>query len=136
MQKIVKYAAVVIQNNKFLIVKGDGDDHWKNVGGKLEKNETPEECLRREVKEELGVEIAKEPKYYFSLPATKSVSDPNVELDIHLYLCEIVGTPRASSEISKLHWLSRQEFIDKKYNITYQISDFIIPKIINDGLIA
>ena len=32
-------------------------EKWIGVGGKFEKDESPEECLKREVKEETGVEI-------------------------------------------------------------------------------
>lgn len=32
---------------------------WIGVGGKFEKNETPEECLLREVKEETGLTLTK-----------------------------------------------------------------------------
>lgn len=34
-------------------------DKWIGVGGKFEKNETPEECLLREVKEETGLMLRK-----------------------------------------------------------------------------
>lgn len=43
-------------------VKKENDlnhDKWIGVGGKFEENETPEECLLREVKEETGLTLTK-----------------------------------------------------------------------------
>lgn len=34
-------------------------DKWIGIGGKFEKDETPEECLLREAKEETGLELTK-----------------------------------------------------------------------------
>ena len=48
------------KNNEYLMlhrVKKENDvnhDKWIGVGGKFEENETPEECLLREVYEETG----------------------------------------------------------------------------------
>ncbi len=132
---IVKYAGVVIQNNKFLIVRQKNEDVWKNVGGKIEGDETPEECLIREITEELGTKLKGTPVYYFSLPTTKAVSNPNINLDIHLYKCELENEPLPSSEIEELHWLSKEEFEDNIFNLTYQIKEYIVPKLIEDKLI-
>ncbi|MBQ9886588.1 MAG: 8-oxo-dGTP diphosphatase [Lachnospiraceae bacterium] len=51
------------KNDKYLMlhrVKKENDinhDKWIGVGGKFEKDETPEECLLREVKEETGLTL-------------------------------------------------------------------------------
>ncbi len=53
------------QDNKYLMLhrtkkKNDlNEGKWIGVGGKFEKDETPEECLLREVKEETGVMLTK-----------------------------------------------------------------------------
>lgn len=51
------------KDNKYLMLhrtKKEADfnkDKWIGVGGKFEENETPEECLLREVKEETGLTL-------------------------------------------------------------------------------
>ena len=53
-------AAVIEKDGKVLIAKRRaGDRHggrWEFPGGKIDSGETPEACLRRELKEELGIE--------------------------------------------------------------------------------
>ena len=60
MKNIKVVAAIIIDNNKiFAIQRGYGDfkDGWEFPGGKIEKGETPEEALIREIKEELDTTI-------------------------------------------------------------------------------
>ena len=57
---MVKVTAAVIElDGKVLIAKrskGRFAGKWEFPGGKVEPNETPEECLERELREELGIE--------------------------------------------------------------------------------
>jgi 8-oxo-dGTP diphosphatase len=54
-------AAIIIKNEKILIAQRASDQNlsgkWEFPGGKIEKGETPEECLKREIQEELDVDI-------------------------------------------------------------------------------
>lgn len=53
-------AAIIERNGKILIArrkKGSPlEQKWEFPGGKVEPDETPEECLKRELSEELGIE--------------------------------------------------------------------------------
>lgn len=59
--KIVEVsAAIIIKDNKIFITQrgyGDQKDKWEFPGGKIEKGETPEDCIIREIKEELDADI-------------------------------------------------------------------------------
>ncbi len=53
--------AIIIDQGKILVTqRGANSDHpfqWEFPGGKLNKGETPEECIIREIREELEIEI-------------------------------------------------------------------------------
>ena len=53
---------IIVKNSKVLLFKRSENDDWcpnkfAYVGGTGEQNETPEETLKREIKEEIGVEL-------------------------------------------------------------------------------
>src|SRR5690554_3429200 len=54
-------AAIIKENDKILIAqRGSNKSNalkWEFPGGKIEENETPEESLIREIKEELNIDI-------------------------------------------------------------------------------
>jgi 8-oxo-dGTP diphosphatase len=55
-------AAILIHDNRILIAqRGDKDTlagKWEFPGGKIEDNETPQQCLIREMNEEFGINVA------------------------------------------------------------------------------
>ena len=55
-------AAILARDGKILIARRRSSDHlagkWEFPGGKIEDGESPEECLRRELHEEFGVDTS------------------------------------------------------------------------------
>lgn len=55
-------AAILVKDNKIIIAKrGPGDplaEKWEFPGGKIELHETPEQCLKREIKEEFDIHVS------------------------------------------------------------------------------
>ena len=55
-------AAILIKNQKVLIARRKYTDSeggkWEFPGGKIRKNETPRQCLTREMKEEFGIDVS------------------------------------------------------------------------------
>ncbi len=99
---IHKIALAVIKDRKCLLVRSSGKEAFYSLGGKIEGNETDEECMVREVMEEIGCEIEKSSLKYqgsFEAPAHGKV---NTLLKLKLYTGVIIGEPVATSEIEEI----------------------------------
>jgi 8-oxo-dGTP diphosphatase len=62
MSKLIRVTAAIIERDgKILLAKRKKDDplkgKWEFPGGKIEGTESPEECLKRELHEELGIDV-------------------------------------------------------------------------------
>lgn len=49
--------AFIFHNDKLLLIKHKKSGKWMHVGGHIEENETIDEALKREVKEEVNLEV-------------------------------------------------------------------------------
>ncbi|WP_209329045.1 NUDIX domain-containing protein [Lunatimonas salinarum] len=73
-------ALVMEGENRFLLVRED-NGFWELPGGGLDFGEDPEQGLRREVSEEMGLEIAflaEHPSYFFTTINHKGIYIANV----------------------------------------------------------
>lgn len=77
-------------------------------GGSLEPGETPEECLRRECREELG-EVDVSNLNHLGDYEGPAAGPAGKTVKIELYAGELEGTPAAHSEIQDLVWFGPRD---------------------------
>lgn len=107
MRTISVSAAAIVNNNKILITKrsgGDFDGMWEFPGGKIEPNETKEETVIREIKEELDLEISVS-SHLISI----EYAYPNFNLEMHVYICSIISGTMVLNEHGDFAWTSKAD---------------------------
>jgi 8-oxo-dGTP diphosphatase len=97
--------AIVSAGRLFATQRGYGDwaGWWEFPGGKIEPGETPDEALRRELREELALEVRVGEEV-----ARVEYDYPKFHLSMRLYLCTHEGEPTLK-EHSAARWLSKDE---------------------------
>ena len=76
--------AVIVENDKILLTRQW--DGYRLIGGGLEKGETIEEAIKREVKEESGLDIEPGEVFYHATTFFKRNSDTPARQSVQLYL--------------------------------------------------
>ena len=82
---------------------------WDIPGGFLDEGEDPLDGLRRELKEETGLEV--EPQRFFGLWMDRYGSDSTADATLNLYwTARVVGGQAApADDVSELRWFDRDE---------------------------
>lgn len=101
----MKVACAIIENNGEILCAQrsnvmDLPNKWEFPGGKV-KNETLEECLRREIKEELGVEIV----VLEQLPSNQHNYSKSKVIELIPFRCSLQTFDILLFEHSKVEWL-------------------------------
>ena len=90
--RVIVTAAVVRRGGAFLVTRRPRGVHlegyWEFPGGKCDPGEPHEACLRREIKEELGVEA-----HVGRRILEVSHEYPGRTVELHFFECELLGDP-------------------------------------------
>lgn len=99
-----KIALVVISDKKVLMARSKGKEHFYMPGGKREAGETDVECLVRECREELNIEVDPTSAFLYGVYSAFAYKDkPCAQLT--MYQANFTGTPAPSSEIEEIRWM-------------------------------
>lgn len=104
MKTINVVAAVIFKDGKvFATQRGYGEfkDGWEFPGGKVEPGESPEDALRREIREELEMEIT-----VGDLIDTIEYDYPTFHLSMKCFACTIAGGSPHLLEHEAAKWLT------------------------------
>ncbi len=105
MKTIEVVAAIIRKDDKIFATQrgyGPWKDWWEFPGGKMEAGETPEEALKREIREELSADIS-----VGKLLHTVEWDYPDFHLTMHCFLCSLVGENLHLNEHEAARWLDR-----------------------------
>ena len=101
-------AAVIKKNNLYFIAQRNRNKHfayyWEFPGGKVDKQETFENALKREIKEELSINIR-----VFNHIASEKHKDEKIDVIVHYYLCESLNKNIILSEHEDMKWLQKND---------------------------
>ena len=112
MKQITVSGAIILRINPetnkkeiFVTQRGYGDykDEWELPGGKLEPDETPQQCIEREIREELATEVKAE-----KVLGVVDYDYPNFHLTMHCILCTIISGELKLLEHEAARWLTKE----------------------------
>jgi len=106
-ERVVVTAAVIERDGAFLLTRRlDGTHlagHWEFPGGKLHAGETLEECLAREIREELDAVVE------VGLEILATVHDyANRSVELRFFRCTLRSAPRPTMG-QEMRWVARDD---------------------------
>ena len=107
-------AALIFHHGKLLITQRHARAHlgglWEFPGGKREADETFEQCLIREIREELGVEISVGELF-------EEVAHNYPEKSVHLkfFVCQLLSGEPQPLDCAALKWISKAELTEHQF---------------------
>lgn len=122
---MLKVTCAIIRNNGKILICQRSEKmklplKWEFPGGKIEKNETKEQCLIREIKEELGLKITVEKELN-----TVEHYYPDFGIYLYPFVCVLEGGSLNLSEHKNAIWVSIEKLTE------YDWADADIP-IVNE----
>lgn len=103
--RVIEVVAAIIQRDGayFATQRGYGEFEgmWEFPGGKIEEGETAEFALKREIQEELGIDITID-----KFLCTTEYDYPSFHLIMHCYLCNVKSGEIELREHKSARWLT------------------------------
>ncbi len=135
---LIRKSALLLLNpdsTQFLVTRKNDSTvtDWLLPGGTIEEGETLIDALVREIWEELQCEVDKTGIELIGEYEAPAAGRPGQIVHITLFRATIAGTPRASSEIKELGWLSKEDVTNPEASETIRLH--LIPDLVKRGIL-
>jgi len=132
MIEIDKIALIKIENGQILSTRSKRKNKYYIPGGKRENNETDEQTLIREIREELNVEIIpKSVEYIGTFKAQSDGAAKGIIVKMTCYKADYNGIPKESNEIEEIKWLNYKDL-----DIISEVDKIIFKHLNKNGLLV
>jgi 8-oxo-dGTP diphosphatase len=110
MIKFEVVAGVIQQENRILMCRSRGREHYYLPGGKINPSESLEEALIRECKEEITIDIIPSTIKLFSRFEAEAYGfqEPRIVI-MNCFNFDYVGTIQAAAEIDDIFWAGMED---------------------------
>lgn len=107
---VIRTAALAyMRDRRLLQTRPAGKDVFYMAGGKIDPGETPFDALRREIREELDVDVADVTELgVFQAPAFGHT--PPAQLHMTCFTADLIGEPKAAGEIAEIRYFTVGEY--------------------------
>ena len=106
MKQIEVVAAIIYKDEAYFATQrgyGEFEGMWEFPGGKIEPGESSEDALKREIQEELGIDITID-----EFLCTTNYDYPSFHLTMHCYLCCVESGEIVLREHKSARWLTSE----------------------------
>ena len=110
-RRVLVTAAVIEKEGKVLLAQREQGDRlagkWEFPGGKIEKGETPKDCLAREIREELGIEVR-----VGEFICSSRFDYDHASVEVLAYRCKWVGGELQQNAHQALQWVVPEALVE------------------------
>ncbi len=104
-------AGLIVREGRYLIARRKAGTHlgglWEFPGGKREPGESLEDCLHRELREELGIDVT--PPVHFRVIRHEY---PEKTVELHFFRCSVMRGEALALDCEEIRWVMPGELPD------------------------
>lgn len=104
-------AGIILRNDKVLVVQRKPASSrgllWEFPGGKVEQGEDPRQCLERELREELGIQVEAGERFQIVYHQY-----PDMKILLLSYLCRFVHGEPQTLDCHRIRWVTIRDLRD------------------------